>query len=721
MKRNLIFWIFAILPVLHSNAQVETQYFQESNTVYFVQDFLRTNLDTKIIRMPAFDLEKMQKEDAEMEGLDVPYRFGKGFDVSYTLSDGLWQDVEGGRLWTLTFESKGAISLNYIFENMHLPEGANLFIMNQDKTVVYGPVTSEVCVPRESTFLTDVIPGASSTIYLFEPLAKINESTLTIKRVVHGYRSFDFKQVERSLGDASSCNIDVACYPAYENESKGVALIMLSNGTTMCSGSLLMSTDLSFDPYLLTAFHCIDTNKNSVLSDSEKQAAENWMFKFCFKKTACNGGTLAQSYTYNKADFCSASSSTDFALMKLKPSVSQNSYLTWLGWDKSNSTPTSGAGIHHPRGDVMKISIESDLFGTSNPYSGNAGWLVNFDYGIIEGGSSGSPILNQNKRVVGQLWAGNNNVNPCYNINGVYGKFYMSWTGGGTNDTRLSNWLDPVGTNQTTINSCHPIGINGDDYTSTSSVYCIDNLPSGYTVAWSLNDSYYNQNCLQQNTPFQNQCTITCSSSQVMLNATLTAEIKYSGNTIQTLTKSGLFAYQYWGHYTSGNLSGNIDESYFFHVKPNATTYITSPLLVGATASYSNGGAIPSVWGHNSINGDITFVTTNTSAPVIINVDDAYGNHYELYAWPSNYNINVSNGDSGITISLVEDDHSEKGISLDHLWTVEVRNVTTGQMMATRSSTSRSETISTVGWPKGIYVVKATIGDEELTEKVIVK
>ena len=72
-------------------------------------------------------------------------------------------------------------------------------------------------------------------------------------------------------------------------------------------------------------------------------------------------------------------------------------------------------------------------------------------------------------------------------------------------------------------------------------------------------------------------------------------------------------------------------------------------------------------------------------------------------------------------ISTTTHGDSDRGISVNLPWTVEVRNAATGRLMATRSSTSRSETISTVGWPKGIYVVKATIGDEELTEKVIVK
>ena len=48
-------------------------------------------------------------------------------------------------------------------------------------------------------------------------------------------------------------------------------------------------------------------------------------------------------------------------------------------------------------------------------------------------------------------------------------------------------------------------------------------------------------------------------------------------------------------------------------------------------------------------------------------------------------------------------------------------NAETGELKATLSSTSRSETISTIGWPKGIYIIKITIGKEELTKKTLVQ
>lgn len=543
MKRYSLFLFYTIFSILQSYAQVETRYYQEENIENVNSDFLRLNINTKVKKinvntsvkkMPLFDLEKMRKEDTEMEGMDVPYRFGKGFDVYYTLSDGLWHDVDEGRVWTMTIESEGALSLNYIFENFYLPDGACLFIVNEDKTVVYGPVTSEVLVPKESTFLTDIIPGSSSTIFLFEPLAKINESTLTIKRVVHGYRGFDTNMANGLLKESNGCNIDVACYPEYEKESGGVALVLLSNGEEWCSGSLLMSTDLSFAPYFLTAFHCIDAPiANGSLSDSEKNSAENWMFKFYFKKTTCNGSSLAASYTYNKATFCSAWKNTDFALMKLNPSVSQNTNLTWLGWDSNGHTPLSGFGIHHPHGDVMKISIEENQFGTTSSLLGNYGWDVNFDDGIVEKGSSGSPIFNQNKHIVGQLYGGTTNNNPCYQTNGQYGKFNLSWTGGGSNDTRLSNWLDPLGTNQTTMDSFKPseIFIFGKTVLCDTANYVINGLPSNYTISWSIANSNFTI------TPSGNQCLVTYTGTPQYSVANLTATILWNGTTIKALTK----------------------------------------------------------------------------------------------------------------------------------------------------------------------------------------
>ena len=265
--------------------------------------------------------------------------------------------------------------------------------------------------------------------------------------------------------------------------------------------------------------------------------------------------------------------------------------------------------------------------------------------------------------------------------------------------------------------------ITGKYLISSSQTYSIDNLPTYYTVAWRLSNSYYNQYCLQQNYPSTNQCTITRSSSQDMMDATLTAYIIYNGDTIQTLTKTGLYAYSgFMGQYTSGNLSGTINYSHYLPSTPNSFTYIFSPNFYGGTASYNSMGTIPLYWQFYPDLGRLYFTmpTNNNNIPVVIDVYDGCGNYYQLFAIPNNSPyLNVSNDGACIIITLNGNGDVSQYINIDQPWTIEVRSATTGELKMTRSETSRSTSVSTSGWPKGIYIVKATCGENVLTEKIV--
>lgn len=272
-----------------------------------------------------------------------------------------------------------------------------------------------------------------------------------------------------------------------------------------------------------------------------------------------------------------------------------------------------------------------------------------------------------------------------------------------------------------------PYSIDGPKLISSSGTYDINNLPSGFNVSWSLSDSYYNNgyNLLIPNYPTTGHCVIVRDQSHDLTDATLMAAIKINGDTIQTLTKNGIYAYEgFRGHYTSGNISSDINYTMILPVIPNYSTYITSPNLCGATVSYSNTATIPYYWAHNPYTGEIVVIMPNNSngIPIVFNIDDVCGNQYTLYLFAqNNYIMNISNDSNSITITLDENDDSERGLIIDQLWTVEVLNATTGVQMTSLSSTSRSVSISTSGWPSGIYIVKVTIGKEVYTEKVIVK
>jgi hypothetical protein len=468
--------------------QVETRFFSQKNAFDEVEKLKNNPKAQKTQKLPVFNIEKLLEEDKMMEGKDIPFRFGKGFDVNISLSDGSWTEVEDGRLWSIEFESKGAFSINFVFNDFYLPEGANLYIGNTEGTMLYGPVTSKEN-SKDGYFLTDIIAGDKVTIYLFEPKDVLNLSKLTIKKAVHGYKNLFYSETYGNFGGSWLCHNDVVCFPEWSIESDAIALILLSNGEELCSGSLLMSADYSFRPYFLTAFHCIDTFENEVLSDAEVSDAQRWLFKFQYKKSSCSSNSPTTGITYNSGTLRAAWNSTDFALMEMNTSLIGDSRFTWLGWDRSGNNPTSGTGIHHPMGDVMKISFDNHTITPNGQIINwpnniispiNSHWTVGYDDGTTQAGSSGSPLFNENKRVVGQLHGGNPGCAP---ITKFYGRFNVSWTGGGTNTTRLSNWLDLANTGVISMNSSRCPTISGPSYVcpGSTATFTVNNPPANYT------------------------------------------------------------------------------------------------------------------------------------------------------------------------------------------------------------------------------------------------
>jgi hypothetical protein len=157
----------------------------------------------------------------------------------------------------------------------------------------------------------------------------------------------------------------------------------------------------------------------------------------------------------------------------------------FLGWDRSGSVPSSGTGIHHPNGDEMKISFDYNNL-TSNSYltwndetdsPANSHWKLEYDNGGLESGSSGSPLFDTNHRVIGQYHGGIGNCPP--GLIDYYGKFNLSWSGGGSNDTRLSNWLNPTGSNYQTLDGKYAASISGSIYhcPRVRKTYTVTNLP----------------------------------------------------------------------------------------------------------------------------------------------------------------------------------------------------------------------------------------------------
>jgi hypothetical protein len=174
--------------------------------------------------------------------------------------------------------------------------------------------------------------------------------------------------------------------------------------------------------------------------------------------------------------------------MELIDPITHNN-AAFFGWDRTGNNPSSGTGIHHPAGMVMKISFDdnsltpnsSSILWDDWTYSPvNSHWVVGLDNGTVEHGSSGSPLFDQNHRVVGQLHGGGEGCAP---VTEYYGRLNVSWAGGGSNSSRLSNWLDPNNTGATILDhACLPVFVVGRYFETDATV-----TSCGDILVWSVN------------------------------------------------------------------------------------------------------------------------------------------------------------------------------------------------------------------------------------------
>jgi lysyl endopeptidase len=112
-------------------------------------------------------------------------------------------------------------------------------------------------------------------------------------------------------------------------------------------------------------------------------------------------------------------------------------------------------------GDVKKISIDNDppVTATFNSMPANSSWkIVQWDIGTTEGGSSGSPMFDQNKRVTGILTGGEavcgRSVNDyfvklsvCYNYSPLLYQQVKGWIDPAVTGLKQFNGRDPYATN----------------------------------------------------------------------------------------------------------------------------------------------------------------------------------------------------------------------------------------------------------------------------------
>lgn len=411
-----------------------------------------------IIEMPSFDVNKCYEEDSINP---TPYRFAKPFEVDLSIDNlGVWDTLQDGdRIWRLRIKSKDAYSLNVIFSVYELPEGAEVFIYNKDTTEVLGAFTSD---NNSETNVLAVTPlsGDEIIIEYYEPSNIAFAGKLKIGQISHDYKGvFGKKKIkDGSYGQSGSCNIDINCETdATLQKIKRSVCRIIMGGAYLCSGALINNTSFDGTPYFLTANHCTGQPYNT------------WIFYFNYESPTCGGPDGSTSQTISGCSLIATTSNLDFCLVKMNNAPPSSYQPYYAGWDRTY-LPQYCFGIHHPNGDVKKISYESEaptigsFDGIGYGYDQNTHWVIEWNYGITEGGSSGSPLFNEYGEIVGNLTGG---YSSCSNLLGLdyYAMLYDSWDDYSSIYAQLKYWLDYAGTGADYINGYEPLSCTSPNAT----------------------------------------------------------------------------------------------------------------------------------------------------------------------------------------------------------------------------------------------------------------
>ncbi|MGE0357276.1 MAG: serine protease [Burkholderiales bacterium] len=300
------------------------------------------------------------------------------------------------------------------------------------------------------TWWSPVVEGEGITLEIGLPDGVSPEAVrVSAPRLSHLFASpREPRLLQAKIGQSGACNLDVVCHLAtWGTESLATARMVFtdSGSSYLCTGTLLNDTvPATAVPYFLSAHHCIST----------QTVASTLQTYWFYRASSCMSGALAPgSQTLaGGATLLHAGPATDTSFLRLNNAPPAGAL--YAGWSSAlASLGTAAAGVHHPSGDLQKISFGTiagyldcantpggSTYSCSSAPPGSANHLnVTWSQGVTEGGSSGSGLWitsSGSRYLVGQLHGGSSFC-AMPTAPDQYGRFDVAY------GAALHQWLDP--------------------------------------------------------------------------------------------------------------------------------------------------------------------------------------------------------------------------------------------------------------------------------------
>ncbi|MBS2097286.1 putative Ig domain-containing protein [Carboxylicivirga linearis] len=419
------------------------------------------------------NVEKLKAENLlRKKESNNPPCIARAIPVSFDMENsGEWTQLgNGGEMWQLRLKAEGALAILLSYDDFYIPESAELYIYNADRTHVLGAYTNATH-PKSGAFSTEMVVGDDIII---EYVSTNNHKVLldngnfdgipviSIDNIGYVFDNVVIKHLPRAtvnteIGGSEACMININCSEGndWQTEKNGVCqmTMYISTGSApgwyVCSGDLINNTAQDLTPYVISAFHCYEGATTEDLA--------RWQFMFGYESPGCEDEEPLQTYTITGCYLRVASpidGGSDGLLVELADDIPAEWGVYYNGWDRRNEVnPGVGVGIHHPAGDIKKISTfetyETGTWPGEVTGATDAHWNLQFvatenGHSVTEGGSSGSSLFDSNHLIIGTLTGGNSSCANSIGSN-YYGKLWYHWDQFGTDaTTQMKTWLDPL-------------------------------------------------------------------------------------------------------------------------------------------------------------------------------------------------------------------------------------------------------------------------------------
>jgi len=548
--------IFFVLIFILLYEKADAQLFVESKARFLGE----IKVEIPLIVLSEFNIDHALNEEEKLSKQKI-FQYAENIIVDINLKDrGICvTKTNGDKIWYLKIKSKDAFSLGVLFDYFRIPIGSELFIYSKDQKHIRGAYTY---LNNKSNYMLPISPikGDELIIEYYEPKNVDFEGMLHIGFIAHDYKNI-FKQLTKStlFGNSGACNINVNCDEDVLWQTLKHSVCKITYNGRLCSGALINNTNNDGYPYILTANHCINNEFD----------ANSAIFYFNYESPNCINadGTEDQSIANSTIIATPDIKTIDFSLLELsvEPPPAFRPY--YAGWNRDIKDPISVTSIHHPAGDIKKISKAYNGAVQSNygyGYTEFTHWWIDFwDEGTTEGGSSGSPLFDQNGLIIGDLSGGD--ASCSFNFNDYYQQFSYSWDSYEDINLQLKNWLDPESKGDLFIKGYNPY----------------DTIPSNLRA--SVNDTVIK---LKWNVPFD---TVNVEKYYIYRNSVKIDSV-ISNEYIDTNAYKNI-SYSYWVTVkkVSPEMYGS-DSSNIAHVKT------MDPIIIPFGEDFEGGNIIPIDW-----------------------------------------------------------------------------------------------------------------------------